>query len=688
MIHMDFETYSEVSLKVVGAFRYAQDPSTEILILCYAFDEGRVNVWLPGMDPPEELFRRIRKGETIGAWNAQFEYVIWNFVMRRMCKGAPMVQASQLNCTAARAAMCSLPRALGKCATALGTMVVKDKAGGGGKEGGKLIKLFCQPRKPTKRDLRTRIRPEDDKAAFQRFIRYCQTDVSTEREIDEELPQLPPFEREMFRLDYVVNTRGIPLDLQMIDAASVVVNELAKRTTEKATKLAGGIRPTQVQKLKEHVERELGVDLDNLQSKTIGQLLEQKGLDPKMKKLLELRVEASKASIKKLVSMTKVAGKGGRARGTLLYYGAHTGRDTGKLIQPQNFIRGMPDVADQIRLMSLVFRMLEMGCDADVFEMVFDAPLTAIAQCMRGFIAAKPGKKLLVVDYAQIEARLLVWLAQQKDAVEEYREYDKVSKWAKDKAEEYRKRTGRGYDRYVLMASFLFSIDASEVDKEQRRIAKNLVLGCGFQLGWRKFIEYCAKQDLIIDAQMSKRAVTAFREKHHAVVQYWDDVERCAIAAVKHRGKRVYLRNVSFYYGKDSKFLTIRLPSGRDLYYPFPEVREVPNPYRKGQFKDQLSYMTEYFHQWVRHSTYGGKLVENIVQAIARDIMGVGTRNAEAAGYPVILRVHDEILAEVDADDEDKNIHELETVVADCDEWIGDCPVASEGFETIRYRKG
>jgi DNA polymerase len=710
-IHLDYETFSELDVRKVGAFKYAEHASTRILIMCWAFDDGPVHVWADGRcsdeDALEELFEHVRKGGSFGAHNAQFEYCVWNFVMRRHFDSVPMLRVKQLNCTAARAAMCGLPRKLEKVGEALGLDVVKNK------EGTALIKLFSQVRKPTKKNPATRIYPKDEPAKFKRFIHYCRTDVSTERELDERIPQLSPFEREAFRLDYVVNQRGIPIDVELVRHTLTVVAELERRIKERATELTGGTRPTQRDKLLHWLEGQ-GYELENLQAKTITTLLTGKDIDPLVRALLLLRVEASKASVKKLAKMLSMPGKHNRARGAILYYGAHTGRDAGKILQPQNFIRGLPDIGDQIKLMQQVFSLLEHGADADVFEWIYNSgdpedpaqtnigAITAIAMCMRGFICAPDGWRLLVVDYAQIEARLLVWLAEQMDAVQEYRDYDRVSKMPKAEAEAYRLKTGRGWDRYVLMGAFLFGIKPHEVTKEQRRIAKNLVLGCGFQLGWKKFIEYCAKLDLIIEQDMSKRAVGAFREKHEKVEQYWFDVERCAIAAVKKRGQRVHLRNVSFYWGKDSDYLTIRLPSGRDLFYPFPEVRQVPNPWRKGQMKDQLSYMTAWKGvKWVRQTTYGGSLVENIVQGIARDVMVIGVKNAEANEYPVVLKVHDEMLACVPVPGSDEldctaerhsprrhSIQELEQLVTDIPEWIGDCPVASEGFETVRYRKG
>lgn len=656
-LHLDFETFSEVDLKAVGVWRYAEHPSTEVLVCCWAVGDGPVHTWHKGMtmQPLMPLVKAIRAGAVIGAHNADFERTIWNVVMRRMFSSPtfPTLRHEQLDCTASRAAMCGLPRSLEGVGNALELdLVRKDK------KGAELVRFFCRPRKATKRDPRVRNEPADFPEKFSELVRYCQTDVSTEREVDEALPPLPAFERRVHASDTLINERGLPIDTALVRKAHVIVEELAARAKARVNKLTNGINPTQRDKLLKWFEAN-DVDIANLQSKTVAALLRRTDiqLTAEVRTILELRVEAAKASVKKLLSMARVAMKDGRARGTLLYYGAHTGRWAGKLIQPQNFIRGLLDMMAQ----SLVFQLLEAG-DADLFEIIYEKPLYTIAQVMRGFIRARPGHKLIVVDYAQIEARVLAWLANETSALEAYR---------------------RGEDRYRIMAAFLWGIKIDEVSKEQRRIAKNLVLGCGYGLGWKKFIEYCAKEDLIIEEELSQRAVKAYRELNPATMRLHGDVERCAVAAVRHPGTTVRLRNLAFKC--KGRFLMIALPSKRCLYYPYPKVTAIT---RFGRPAWELSYKTSYFKLWVRSSTYGGKLVENIVQAVARDIMCEGIWAMEGAGYPIVGTVHDELISEVPTGSRAHSVQQAEQVVAKIPVWATGCPISSEGFEAVRYRKG
>jgi DNA polymerase bacteriophage-type len=656
VIHCDFETYSELDVRHVGAYRYAEHPSTEVLIMCYAFDGGKVKTWLPGMKPPLELFCRVEENEEFSAHNVEFEYCMWNIVLHRMLKNVPRLRAEQLNCTAGRAAMCGLPRSLGKAGAAAGLEIQKDK------RGVQLINFFCKPRKVTKKNDDTRNLPEFYPEAFQEFIDYCITDVESERELDAYLPAFSPFDFSMYRLCMRVNSRGIPVDIAGIKKAGVIVRELERRAHKRVTELTKDIRPTQRDKLMGWLAKQ-GVEIENLQANTVKALLSNADIElsDDVRTLLELRMEASKVSTKKLISMLRVACADSRVRGTLLFYGAHTGRLSGKLIQPHNFIRGLPDKKAQIALMQMMFPLLEKG-DADLIEILFDNPLTSIAQCMRGFIKAGKGKIFRIVDYAQIEARILVWLAGQDDVLEAFR---------------------RGEDVYRQLAAFLWNISEPEVTSDQRRIAKNLVLGCGFGLGWEKFIEYCEKREgLVIEEAMSRRAVRAYRARNPKVVDYWDDVERCAIAAVRDPGKNVNLRNVNFYCEPDKRFLRIILPSGRSLFYPSPRVVLTE---RFGVPKPQLTFMTEIKGMWLRTTTYGGRLVENIVQGVAADIMMAGGIKAEAANYPLVLTVHDEWLSECNEDF--GSLKELERLCCSIAPWITNCPVTAEGFETVRYRK-
>lgn len=660
-IHLDFETYCVLDVRTVGAYRYALDKSCEVLIAAYAVDEDAVLAATPSTAPAGPNLSRLYAlaadpSNLFWAHNAQFERAVWEAVLVRRY-GAPSIARNRWRCTAALAAQAGLPRSLDKSSRALGLDMRKDP------EGARLIRLFCVPRKPTKKNPATRILPGDAPEEFQRFIEYCRQDVRTERGLHHTLPRLPESEQRAYELNCRVNERGLPIDTKLAATALRVTVEMRNMLAEETRRLTDGINPTQRDKLLEWLH-ERTPHVKDLQAATVRKALE-KDLPDNVQRVLEMRLEAGKASTKKLLPMLQCAGPhDNRVRGTLLYYGAHTGREAGRLIQPQNFTRGTLTPEQQ----DLALDTLALG-DTHLFSMLYDSPLSTISQCIRGFIRAAHGRRFVVVDYAAIEARVLAWLAQEEGMLRSYR---------------------AGLDVYVLMAALVFGVDSGHVTKEQRRIGKNLVLGCGYGLGASGFVAYCGRQELTISEELGERAVYTYREHHKRITRIWKDVERHAIYAVQ-SGETVRLRNLTFSYvetpvgRKLYSWLTITLPSGRRLWYPQPALTEEE---RYGRPAWKLSYMAEgeRTHEWIREGTYGGKLVENVVQGISRDLMVHGTACAEAAGYPVVGTVHDELITEP------KNGHgsskELERVVCQLPDWGEGIPINAEAFECQRYRKG
>lgn len=631
-------------------------PSTEVLILCYKLPGGKKQYWLPhwdGDEIPDDLRQYVEEGEgTFTAHNAEFERCIWENVVRKKNNG-PHISPSRWRCTAARAAACGLPRSLAKVGEALRLRIQKDK------EGTRLINIFCKPRKPTKNDQSTRVYPKDRVDEFKKFVRYCGTDVDTEELVDEMLPDLPPEEWRAYRHTSLMNGRGIPLDMDAVRNGFKVLQALEMNVVKRVTELTGGIRPTQRDKMLEFFNG-LGIPLEDMQAKTIKDLVALRGddLDDVARELLQLRIEGGKASTKKLKKMLQVVCRDGRVRGAFLYWGASTGRLAGKLIQPQNFTRGeySPDQLEMLfRLIALV--------DPEALEIIYEWPIDAVAQGMRGFIKAPKGKKFVVVDFSAIEARVLAWLAREMKTLELY---------------------AKNADLYKRLAVRLYKLkDESEVTTPQRKFAKDLYLGSGYQLGWMGFITQCLKRGIVISEEDSKAGIKVYREDNPAIVDLWADVEACAIRAVETGAsatKPVQLRNLAFFV--EGIWFCIRLPSGRLLRYPYPEVQYVMR-YRRRTAK--LTYRSEIKGKWVREGTYGGKLVENIVQAIARDLMVNSCFNAERAGYAVIGTVHDELITEVDEDF--GSVHELEDIMRMKPEWATDAPINAEGWEGKRYRK-
>lgn len=653
--HLDFETYCELDIRKVGGHRYARHPSCEVLVARFLLPgDTYPEEWLPWQDaPPERLVAWVRGGGKLGAHNAAFERVVWRHALRRQCPGLPEVKDSQWVCTAAKAAASGLPRSLEKALKALGSTVEKDM------EGSKLIKVFCQPRKPTKANPATRIHPKDDPVRFKRFSEYCARDVLGEVELDEALPDLIPRQRRMFILDMVMNDRGLPIDLPLVEKALKVVQALEISVAARVAALTGGLKATQVQKMLDFFS-DRGIDLENMRAETVRQALKNEDLDDDAKELLELRVEAGKASTKKLISMKLCADPHDWVvQGGFLYHGAHTGRYAGRLVQPHNFIRGLLKAHQR----ELVFALLEHA-DPDLFLLLYDKPIDVISQCMRGFIKAPDGYELAVVDYTAIEARVLAWIAGEEHMLEAYRQ---------------------GVDVYKLMAMKLYKLKSlDDVTDEQRRIAKNLVLGCGYQLGGVKFVDYAANAGVIITEQFAKTAVKAYRDGHPAIVKSWTEVERMVAGAIRNPGQ--VFRGLKCKFFMREHWLCIQLPSGREIRYPYAKAVPVE---RWGKPAFEISFRTEIKGQFVREKTYGGKLIENIVQGIAFDVMQEGMLSAETNGYPVFGTVHDELLTlRKRGTSNIKELEKLVCVIGEKGQWGYGIPLAAKGFTCIRYEKG
>lgn len=650
--HLDFEVYSDLDIRKVGGHRFARHPSAEVLIACYQLPGMHdPAVWLPRTEePPQKLVEWIEQGGKLGAHNAAFERTVWAHTLTRQHPDLPPIKDTQWVCTAAKAAASGLPRALDKALKALELPVSKDA------EGSKLIKVFCQPRKPTLRDARTRILPEQD-VRFQRFIEYCQQDVRGEMALDAELPDLNPNERRMFMLGMKMNDRGLPIDLLLVEKALKVVRSLEVDIAARVSLLTGGLKATQVQKMLDYFF-DRGIELENMRAETVRRMVKRDDLDDKSKELLELRVEAGKASTKKLISMLACADPDDHVvQGGFLYHGAHTGRYAGRLVQPHNFIRGLL----KPRQRELIFELLEYA-DPELFTLLFEKPIDSISQCMRGFIKAPEGYELAVVDYTAIEARVLAWLCDEEDMLKAYRQ---------------------GVDVYKLMAVKLYKLKSlGDVSDEQRRIAKNLVLGCGYQLGGVKFVDYAANAGVVITEEFAKGAVKAYRDSVPNIVASWKEIERLVALAIRNPDQQYEGLKCKFYM--HNQWLCIQLPSKREIRYPY--ARAVPVE-RWGKPAWEISFRTEYKGQFLREKTYGGKLIENIVQAIARDIMMEGMLAVENGGWPVIGTVHDELLTLVKKGM--ARIKELEKVVCvNHITWTRGMPLAAKGFACLRYEKG
>lgn len=671
-LSIDFETRSTVALPDTGVYVYAEHPTTDIWCMAWAFDGEEPAIWTPGIavhhslycecgdgDPdcrctmhelPERVQAHILEGGAMRAHNAQFERIMWREVMVKKY-GAPEIRDEQWYCSAAEAAAMSLPRSLGQLAQALGTGIEKDD------EGANLMMRMCRPRKVNDDGSLVWWDVEDRK---QRLYEYCKQDVRTEQAISKCLRRLDPAERDIYLLDQRINDRGVRVDRELVAAAREVADEGIRRANGHIADLTGGgvLTVTNHGNLKKWLN-ENGVETESTDKAHVAELLDDPTLPETVRRVLQLRADAGRTSIAKLDSMLLCASEiDDRARGMLLYHGASTGRWSGRLVQPQNFPRGSVDNVE-----ALIPFVLARSYDA--LNMVAH-PLAVVSSMLRSMLVAAPGFDLMAADYSAIEAKVLNWLANQADVVDRFR---------------------RKIDQYKHNATTLFKVEYSAVTKDMRQTGKFQELGCGYGMGAKKAVAAGkATYGLTLTEDEAKAVVDAYRMTHPRVVDFWYWTERACIAAVKTPGVPVVFGghgNLKVFVA--GKYMYIALPSKRVLVYPSPRIVEGLTPW--GEMKEQVevSAVDSFSRQWGRTRLYGGLLVENIVQAVSRDIMAEAMLRAEQAGYFPILSVHDEVVVEIPKGF--GSVEEFESILSVPPAWASDCPISAEGWRGERYRK-
>lgn len=633
---IDFETRSAINVKDTGPDRYAEHWSTVVLCMAWAIDDGPVEIWTPADDLPS--FVVCPEGVAIHAHNAAFERAIWT-----RCLGWPDVPLERWYCTAARCAALSLPRSLDHASQALGLSERKDNAGH------RVMMQLTKPRRPSK----TNPSPWfDDVERFESLYRYCVQDVVTERAIHQTTPGLVGRERAAWLLDQRINDRGIAID---VNACRDIVDQLAEyrqRTEDELRAITGGVGSRQVTKLLGWLQTR-GVNVGDLRKESVEAALKRDDLPADARRALEIRADLGRSAVAKYESMIAGVNNDGRARGIHLYYGASTGRWAGRRIQTQNIPRDSilpkscpnPDawLADAIA-------KLRRGRSPD--------PTRDATALIRSMIIAEPGKRLVVVDFSQIEARVLAWLAGEHHLIEDFE---------------------AGRDVYVTQAAKIFGVSESMVDGEKRQIGKAAVLGLGYGMGASRFFDWCELLGISIDVGFAQDVVDKYRETNPAIRRLWWRLGDMMAAVVQH-GTPKRLDRLGFTF--DDDWFRIWLPSGRPICYYKPQADPVP-----GRGNPDLSYMStdSYTRQWTRQRTYGAKLAENVVQAVARDFLASAMQRLEDEGYPVVMHVHDEAVVEVDR--RRAVLNDVLRIITTVPRWGNGCPIAADGFVGKRYRK-
>lgn len=649
VVSLDFETRSVVDLKRAGVYVYAEHPQTDVQCLAWAIDDDEPELWWPGDPLPLKLKLAIDREYEMRAWNAQFERLIWRSIMVPRYK-FPKIPMERWFCTMADAGAMALPRSLESCAAVLRVAQQKDMAAW------RLGLRLARPRF-VKDGVVTWWTREKDPERFVVLGKYCQQDVRTERAIAKVTRRLDANERRVYLLDQQINDRGLNVDLDLVHALRRITETGLERANEEIRRATNGevVSVTDLNKMKAWLTAQ-GYTVPSLDKTALRELLAGEHPDP-VRDVLEARAEAGRSSTAKIDALLRCLCSDGRVRGTMLYHGANTGRWAGRLLQTHNFPRPqMP------RPETFIPDVLKQRYDAiDLFY----PPLMVVAALLRGMLVASAGHRLLVGDFAGIEARVLNWLAGQHDIIEAFRRKEKI---------------------YERMAAAIFGVPAAEISKEdpRRQIGKNTELGCGYGLGWKTYQRTVWEQEgVALPDVLCQKAVEVYRSTHPAVVEFWRDLESAALNAVEQPGSMHAVAGNKFVVRGGYLWLVLR--SGRPLAYARPRIEDKPTPW--GELKPCVTAenVNSQTRQWQRRPYYGGLWAENIVQAVSRDLMAGAMLRATKRLYPIVLTVHDEIVADVPVGH--GSLDEFLNLMAHVPLWADGCPIDVEGWEGERYRK-
>ena len=642
ILEMDIETFSDVDLIKCGVYAYADSPAFEVLLFAYSFDGGETRVidLAQGEELPEEVVEAVFDGSVVKtAFNANFERTCLSKHFGRY------LPPDSWHCSAVQAAVLALPRSLEDVGAVLGLDEQKMK------EGRELIRYFCVPCKPTKANGgRRRNLPCHAPEKWELFKTYCMRDVDVEKAIRRKLCKfpIPEGEMELYRLDQRINDRGVLVDMGLVRQA-VVCERLHKEVvTRRAYELTGLENPNSVAQLKGWLG-ENGVEAESLSKKAVSEMIGES--DGEVEELLRLRLLMAKTSVKKYEAMKRSVCSDGRVHGLLQFYGANrTGRWAGRLVQVQN----LPQ--NHIEDLELARRLVREGRFEDV-EMLYDSTPNVLSELIRTAFVPEPGCRFVVADFSAIEARVLAWLAGETWRLEVFSSHGKI---------------------YEASAAAMFHVPVEEVTKGSplRQKGKIAELGLGYG-GAAGALVSMGALDMGLSEDDLPPLVAAWRRANPHITQFWWDVDKAAVEAVtKRTGTRA--GRIGFEYR--SGILFVMLPSGRKLAYVKP--RMAVNKFgREGLTYEGILENKK----WGRIETYGPKLVENIVQGTARDLLAEAMLRVERKGYPIVMHCHDEIIAEVP--EGMGSVEEMCGVMAVRPSWAEGLPLRADGYECPFYQK-
>ena len=670
--HIDIETFSTVDLPKCGVHKYAEDKFAQILCVGYAFGDKPVNLWIPDEFLPSELQKRIcyyvaerrglchighrvpqaltwhaRNGGQFRAHNSQFERIMLSYRPGQQIR-FPKTKLKQWVCTAAKAAAHSLPRDLARLARALDTPHKKDEDGRGD------MMRITKPRKPSKNNPATRWTPDAVPDKFFNMYTYCIDDVLTERDCDHAVEDLPRHEIRLFNLDQVINDRGWMVDLESIGNVQFLIDKYKEKLQRRCREITG-INPTQRDRFAEWV-RDQGVQIDNLQAQTITDALKRKDLPQNVRWALRIRSLHEMKAPTKYLAMVRAVCADGALRGMLLFYGAATGRWSGRIVQPQNLFRPVikaPEIAIE------AFRRRSISW----IKILWDTnPMKVFASCVRGMLVARPGRDLLCCDFNSIEAVIVAWLSNSKDLLKIFATHGLV----------YEYTAARMFKKVTDIGAL---IELKTNHPKKRFLGKIAVLALGYQGGEAAFVKMAKDHGSTVKGNHAEQIKWDWRNENPKIVNMWEAINAAAIAAVENPGTTFKANKLMFRVIGD--YLFLRLPSKRRLAYFRPFIRH-----------DELRYwgIDTYTRQWQICSTYGGKLLQNACEGIGRDLLAIAMLKLRKKKiYPILGHTHDEVVTE--PKEGEGSIAEVIEIMCDIPTWAKGMPVKADGFRVKRYRK-
>lgn len=662
-IDIDFEGRSVCDLTTYGATKYSLDKTTEILIIAWSFDDGKtIESYSPYFDRPQKLKRflrktkqLLRKGYKIRAFNAMFEFLIWNNVGVRQLNFFEL-KLENIYCCMVEACYMGYPHKLENAAKILGGEQKDER-------GGELIQFFSIPDKNGEFN-----DPLEHVDSFFEFIKYCEQDVTTQINVSNHCYKMSDFQYQVFILTEKMNLRGLPIDTDLCVSAQKLLELNKEILNKQINELTNGEikKPTQNIAIVKYLQSN-GFKIDNLTKQIVEMLLIQKDTPKWVTDILLIRQAGSKTSIAKYQSaLTYLID--GRVHDFIKAYATATGRWAGRGLQPQNFSK--PSKTFFAKYDMCVMSDMIINLERENLEVLYGAIPEVLKAGTRGMIKAPEGYKLIIADYAQIEARIVMWLADCETGMQDF--------------------AGKGLI-YEKMAALIYNLAWQEIKKpsHERDLGKATVLGCVFGMGEDRFFRSCLQDGIEVNTKLAHKAVKGFRQRYSEVQEAWRECGRQCVKALKHPGQLFSACNGKITFIKRGSHLYMYIPSGRPVVYPFAYFLMELDHW--GNLRPQVYYKTwkknaNVGEQWQSVSMWGGINFQHATQGTAGDIMAHGLLNAEKRGYPGILTVHDEGITLV-PDKPEYNYKEYEQILCILPSYCAGLNIVAEGCETYRYLK-